>query len=171
MNAGAMGGWIFDAIEQVSYLTFEGELRRAPRVEFHPGYRNCPELAGGIALGAVFKSSAGGSPEEIRQRMETYAAKRRASQPRERSAGCLFKNPTGGHAGKLIDGLGLKGRRVGAIEVSNIHANFIINHGGGTAADALALARQVRDEVRDCGGVTLEPEVLLLGARWEDVLR
>ena len=171
MNAGAMGGWIFDFIEQVSYMTAEGELRRAPRAEFNPGYRECPELARGIALGAVFRATDGAPPGEIRQRMEAYAAKRRTSQPRERSAGCLFKNPTGSHAGKLIDGLGLKGRRVGAIEVSNIHANFIINHGGGTAADALALARQVRAEVRDRCGITLEPEVLLLGAKWEDVLR
>jgi UDP-N-acetylenolpyruvoylglucosamine reductase len=171
MNAGAMGGWIFDAIEQVVYMTAEGELRRAPRAEFHPGYRECRELLSGIALGAVFRSTAGGLPEEIRQRMEAYAVKRRSSQPRERSAGCLFKNPTGNHAGKLIDSLGLKGRRVGAIEVSNIHANFIINHGGGTATDALALARLVRDEVRSLSGITLEPEVLLLGAKWEDIMR
>jgi UDP-N-acetylenolpyruvoylglucosamine reductase len=172
MNAGAMGGWIFDVIAEIAYITAEGELRRAPRAEFNPGYRHCPELVQGIALGAVFKSSSAGlPPEEIRQRMETYAAKRRTSQPRERSAGCLFKNPAGSHAGKLIDTLGLKGRRVGAIEVSNIHANFIINHGGGTASDALALAQQVRNEVRDHCGITLEPEVLLLGARWEDVLR
>jgi len=171
MNAGAMGGWIFDVIEQVAYLTAEGEVRRAPRAEFNPGYRECPELVRGIALGAVFRSPTGGLPEEIRARMEAYAAKRRTTQPRERSAGCLFKNPTGSHAGKLIDSLGLKGRRVGAIEVSNIHANFIINHGGGTATDALALARQVRDEVRARCNIILEPEVLLLGAKWEDVLR
>jgi UDP-N-acetylenolpyruvoylglucosamine reductase len=171
MNAGAMGGWIFDVIEQVVYLTAEGELRRAPRAEFHPGYRECPELLGGIALGAVFRSSAEGPTEEIRQRMDAYAAKRRTTQPRERSAGCLFKNPSGGHAGKLIDSLGLKGRRVGAIEVSGIHANFIINHGGGTASDALALARQVRDEVRAQTGIDLEAEVLLLGATWAEVMR
>jgi UDP-N-acetylenolpyruvoylglucosamine reductase len=103
--------------------------------------------------------------------MEAFSVKRKASQPRERSAGCLFKNPPDGHAGKLIDEMGLKGRRVGAIEVSNLHANFIINHGGGTAADALALARQVRDEVFASCGIKLEPEVLLLGANWEDVLK
>ncbi len=170
MNAGAMGGWIFDVIEQVEYLTADGETRRSPRNEFHPGYRQCPELLNAIAIGAVFRSPAGGPPEEIRRRMETFASKRKESQPRERSAGCLFKNPPGGHAGKLIDGLGLKGRRVGAVEVSNIHANFIINHGGGTATDALALARQVRGEVQARCGIVLEPEVLLLGAKWEEVL-
>ncbi len=171
MNAGAMGGWIFDIIEQVEYVSAEGGSRRSPRGDFHPGYRECPELLNAVAIGAVFRAPSGAAPEEIRRRMEEYSTKRKASQPRERSAGCLFKNPAGSHAGKLIDGLGLKGRRIGAIEVSNIHANFIVNHGSGTAADALALARQVREEVRARSGIELEPEVLLLGARWEDVLK
>ncbi len=171
MNAGAMGGWIFDVIEQVEYVTNDGETRRSPRGEFHPEYRACPELLNAVAIGAVFHAPTGGPPEEIRRRMEAYAGKRRETQPRERSAGCLFKNPSGSHAGKLIDSLGLKGRRVGAVEVSNIHANFIINHGGGTATDALSLARQVREEVRARCGIVLEPEVLLLGAKWEEVLK
>jgi UDP-N-acetylenolpyruvoylglucosamine reductase len=170
MNAGAMGGWIFDVIEQVEYVTADGETRRGGRADFNPGYRECPELLNAVAIGAVFHAPAGGPPEEIRRRMEAFSGKRKESQPRERSAGCLFKNPPSGHAGKLIDGLGLKGRRVGAVEVSNIHANFIINHGGGTAADALELARQVRAEVRERCGVVLEPEVMLLGAKWEEVL-
>ncbi len=171
MNAGAMGGWIFDLIAEVEYVTAAGETRRAPRHEFHPGYRQCPELLDAVAIGAVFHAPGGGPPEEIRRRMETFALKRKATQPRERSAGCLFKNPPGGHAGKLIDEMGLKGRRVGAIEVSIVHANFIINHGGGTAAEALALARQVRGEVFARSGIKLEPEVLLLGANWEEVLQ
>ncbi|HVU38638.1 MAG TPA: UDP-N-acetylmuramate dehydrogenase [Opitutales bacterium] len=171
MNAGAMGGWIFDVIEQVEYVTAEGETRRAPRAEFHPSYRECPELLNAVAIGAIFHAPTGAPPEEIRQRMEMFSTKRKATQPRERSAGCLFKNPAGSHAGKLIDGLGLKGRRVGALEISSIHANFIINHGGGTAADALTLARQVRDEVLARAGIELEPEVFLLGAKWEEVLK
>ncbi len=171
MNAGAMGGWIFDVVEQVEFVSAAGESRQGVRGEFHPGYRQCPELLEAIATGAVFRPSAGGPPEEIRQRMEAYAAKRRLSQPRERSAGCLFKNPPNGHAGKLIDEMGLKGRRVGAVEVSTVHANFIINHGGGTATDALTLARQVRNEVRARSGIELEPEVLLLGATWAEVLQ
>jgi UDP-N-acetylenolpyruvoylglucosamine reductase len=170
MNAGAMGGWIFDAVDQIEYVTLDGELHRAQRSEFKPHYRLCPELLGAIATGAMFHAKPGASPDEIRQRMESFATKRHASQPRERSAGCLFKNPPGSSAGRMIDELGLKGRRVGAIEVSNVHANFVINHGGGTAADALALARQVRALVIERCGVVLEPEVLLLGANWEDVL-
>ncbi len=171
MNAGAMGGWIFDLVERVEFVTPSGELHTAARAEFNPGYRQCPELLTTIATGALFNAPAGGLPEDIRLRMENFSTRRKSTQPRERSAGCLFKNPLNGHAGKLIDGLGLKGRRVGAVEVSNIHANFIVNHGGGTATDALALARQVRDEVRARAGIELEPEVLLLGAKWEDVLK
>ncbi len=171
MNAGAMGGWIFDLVERVQFVTLAGELHTAPRADFNPGYRECPELLGAIAVGAWFQAPAGGPPEEIRLRMENFSAKRKLTQPRERSAGCLFKNPLNGHAGKLIDGLGLKGRRVGAVEVSSIPANFIIKHGGGSGTDALNLARQVRDEVRTRAGIDLEPEVLLLGAKWEEVLK
>jgi UDP-N-acetylenolpyruvoylglucosamine reductase len=171
MNAGAMGGWIFDIIDEVEYVTAGGATHRDARAEFHPSYRQCPELLDAIATGAVFLAPAGGPPDEIRQRMETYSTKRKSTQPRERSAGCLFKNPPGGVAGKLIDELGIKGRQIGAIQVSSVHANFIINHGGGTAADALTLARQVRDEVRARCGIELEPEILLLGATWEDVLK
>jgi UDP-N-acetylenolpyruvoylglucosamine reductase len=171
MNAGAMGGWMFDLIEAVEYVTADGETCRGARAEFNPGYRLCPELLDAVAIGAVFHAPAGGSPEEIRRRMEEFSTQRKSTQPRERSAGCLFKNPPGGHAGKLIDEMGLKGRRVGAVEVSSVHANFIINHGGGTATEALALARQVRGEVKARCGISLEPEVLLLGANWEDVLK
>jgi UDP-N-acetylenolpyruvoylglucosamine reductase len=171
MNAGALGGWIFDAVAAVEYVTAEGELLRAGREEFTTEYRQCRELLGAFATGALFRTTGPAAPEEIRQRLDRYAKQRRASQPRERSAGCLFKNPPGGHAGRIIDELGLKGTRVGAAEVSRIHANFVINLGGATAADALALARLVRDEVRARRGVVLEPEVLLLGTTWEEVLR
>ncbi|MGA2053101.1 MAG: UDP-N-acetylmuramate dehydrogenase [Opitutales bacterium] len=170
MNAGAMGGWIFDVIEVVEFVTPEGEIRRLPRAEFHAEYRQCTELLGAIATGALFQATSHGDPEEIRRRMETFATQRKSTQPRERSAGCLFKNPPGGHAGRIIDELGLKGRSVGAAEVSSIHANFVINKGGATAADALALARLIRDEARARRGVVLEPEVLLLGATWKEVL-
>jgi len=171
MNAGAMGGWMFDLIEAVEYVTTDGDTHRGTRADFNPCYRQCPELLDAVAIGAVFHAPTGGAPDEIRGRMEAFSTTRKSSQPRERSAGCLFKNPPGGHAGKLIDELGLKGRRVGAVEISNVHANFIVNHGGGTATDALALARQVRGEVFTRCGIELEPEVLLLGANWEDVLK
>jgi UDP-N-acetylenolpyruvoylglucosamine reductase len=171
MNAGAMGGWIFDVVEEVEFVTTEGEVRRLPRAEFHAEYRQCRELLVATATGALFRAPSTGQSEEIRRRMEDMATQRKATQPRERSAGCIFKNPPGGHAGRVIDELGLKGRRVGAAEVSRMHANFIINQGGATAADVLELARQVRRIVRDQRGILLQPEVLLLGTTWEEVLQ
>jgi UDP-N-acetylenolpyruvoylglucosamine reductase len=102
--------------------------------------------------------------------MDSYATVRKASQPREPSAGCIFKNPEGDYAGKLIDAQGLKGLRVGDAEVSAVHGNFIVNKGSATAADVIELVRQVRAKIfRDTGRV-LEPEVLLLGQDWDEVL-
>jgi len=96
--------------------------------------------------------------------------KRPEGQPREPSAGCIFKTPPGDSAGRLIDRAGLKGERVGDAEVSPVHANFIVNRGQATTADVLELIRRVRARVQASAGVTLEPEVLLYGKKWEDVL-
>jgi UDP-N-acetylenolpyruvoylglucosamine reductase len=82
----------------------------------------------------------------------------------------VFKNPPGTSAGRLIDEAGLKGERVGDAEVSPVHANFIVNHGDATAADVLELVRRVRARVREKTGVDLEPEVLLYGQEWTNVL-
>jgi len=82
----------------------------------------------------------------------------------------MFKNPPGGSAGRLIDESGMKGSRVGGAEVSRVHANFVINRGNATSADVLELVRRVRAAVRKAKGVDLEPEVLLCGKDWRDVL-
>jgi UDP-N-acetylenolpyruvoylglucosamine reductase len=98
------------------------------------------------------------------------AARRRASQPREASAGCVFRNPPAAKAGQLIDASGLKGRAVGAVAVSPIHANFLVNGGGASAADFLALMREVRAGVRASAGVELQPEIVALGREWRELL-
>ncbi len=170
MNAGAMGGWIFDVIEEVELVTLDGVLRRVPRDAFHVGYRKCQELLEAVAVSAVFRAPSQDETAAIRARMDEFSGKRKSSQPRDPSAGCVFKNPEGTFAGKLIDELGLKGRRVGAAEVSPIHGNFIVNKGGATCADILALIRDIRREVKGARGIELEPEVLLLGKTWEQVL-
>jgi UDP-N-acetylenolpyruvoylglucosamine reductase len=88
--------------------------------------------------------------------------KRRASQPlNQRSAGCIFKNPPGGSAGRMIDELGLKGFRVGGAMVSDRHANFFVNAGHATCADMLGLIGAVRERVRQAYGVELENEVIV----------
>jgi UDP-N-acetylmuramate dehydrogenase len=98
-------------------------------------------------------------PARIRERLERFAASRKANQPTSQpSCGSVFVQPPGDYAGRLIDAAGLKGLRVGAIEVSPLHANFFVNHGGGTAHDVLALVDRVETEVERRFGVRLERE-------------
>jgi UDP-N-acetylmuramate--alanine ligase len=180
MNAGAMGGWMFDVVEEVQLMTDAGEVKTLRKSEMHVEYRHCAELHHAIALGALLvplrSLGEGGRPaapadtESIGRQIDVYRRKRHESQPREPSAGCIFKNPPGNSAGRLIDESGLKGERVGDAEVSSVHANFIVNRGEATGADVLALVRRVRARVRQVKGVDLEPEVLLFGKSWKDVL-
>lgn len=170
MNAGAMGNWMFDVVERVQFLDEAGQLQDLPKDAFHFGYRKVEEISRGIALGAVLKSAELEDETSIRERMDSYSSSRKASQPRDPSAGCIFKNPEGNFAGKLIDTYGVKGMQVGAAEVSDVHGNFIVNRGGATAADVIELVRQVRAVIRAKSGYVLEPEVLLLGQSWDDVL-
>ncbi len=170
MNAGAMNGWMFDVVETVDLMTFEGEVRTLAKEEMHIDYRHCAELHHAIALGARLKPARVTEAVAVKRQMDVYAKKRHESQPREPSAGCIFKNPPGHSAGRLIDESGLKGERVGDAEVSATHANFIVNRGRATSADVLALVRRVRARVRQAKGVDLEPEVLLYGKNWKDVL-
>ena len=170
MNAGAMGGWTFDIVDEVHLMTLDGRRRVLPKAEMHYDYRHCAELDAAFALGAFLRPKSAGESETIRQQLEAYQRKRLASQPREPSAGCIFKNPPENSAGRLIDEAGLKGERVGDAEVSTVHANFIINRGAATCDDVVALIRQVRARVLQAKGVTLQPEVMLFGAEWKDYL-
>ena len=170
MNAGAMGHWMFDVVERVQFLDVTGQLQDLPKDAFHFGYRKVEEISRGIALGAILRSAELEDEASIRGRMDSYSSSRKSSQPRDPSAGCMFKNPEGNFAGKLIDTYGVKGLRVGAAEVSDVHGNFIVNRGGATAADVVELVRQVRAVIYAKSGYVLEPEVLLLGQSWDDVL-
>lgn len=170
MNAGAMGGWMFDVVEAVQIVTLDGEVKTLERAEMHVQYRHCAELHHAIALGALLRPMAQADAEVVNRQIDVYRRKRQESQPREPSAGCIFKNPPGNSAGRLIDESGLKGERVGDAEVSTVHANFIVNRGHATGADVLELVRRVRARVRQAKGVELEPEVLLYGREWKDVL-
>jgi UDP-N-acetylmuramate--alanine ligase len=170
MNAGAMGGWMFDVVEAVRVLTFDGTIHDLKRDEMHVDYRHCAELHGAIALGALLRPKASGASADIARQVDAYRDKRQKSQPREASAGCVFKNPPGDFAGRLIEASGLKNASEGGAAVSETHANFIVNRGGATAADVIALVRHVRAEVGRQHGVRLEPEAILFGGNWEDVL-
>ncbi len=170
MNAGAMGGWMFDVVDEVHLMTRQGEVRVMAKAAMHVDYRHCAELEAAIALGAYLKPATRAEADDIRRQIDVYQKKRVESQPREPSAGCIFKNPPGGSAGRLIDELGLKGERVGDAEVSPVHANFIVNRGHATSADIIGLVRKIRARVKSARGIDLEPEVLLYGQEWRDVL-
>jgi UDP-N-acetylmuramate--alanine ligase len=170
MNAGAMGGWMFDVVEEVQLVTQDGEIRHLKRSEMHVDYRHCAELHDAIALGALLQPKSAAPAEEIGRQIDVYRDKRQKSQPREPSAGCIFKNPPHDSAGRLIDEAGLKGERVGDAEVSPTHANFIVNRGHATSAQVIELVRRVQARVEQLKGIRLEPEVLLYGKEWKDVL-
>ena len=170
MNAGAMGGWIFDVVEEVQFMTLDGVLKTLPREEFQVGYRECRELLQTVAVGAILRTRNNASSGSIRATLEEFSRKRKSSQPREPSVGCIFKNPEDSYAGRIIDELGLKGLRVGEAEVSQVHGNFIINRGGATCLDVVSLIRNIRREVQRRTGIELQPEVLLMGKSWEQIL-
>lgn len=170
MNAGAMGGWIFEVVEEVRFLTMSGEECVLPREKLHYGYRHCLQLQEGCAVEVLLRASSRAPSQTIKGTITGFQEHRYQTQPKEPSAGCIFKNPNGTSAGRIIDELGLKGTGCGAAEVSRIHGNFIINKGGATSQDVLELIRRIRQEVRTRRGIELEPEVLLLGRNWEEVL-
>lgn len=162
MNAGAMGGAMFDGVEYVRLMDAGGDVREYAPCDLGVTYRSCPALVGRIALGAVMRGTPAAS-EQIAERMNQFSQKRWNSQPAAPSAGCMFKNPAGIPAGKLIDELGLKGTRVGGARVSVEHGNFIVTEGGATSHDVLALIELIRQRAQTERGVELHPEVEIIG--------
>jgi UDP-N-acetylenolpyruvoylglucosamine reductase len=162
MNAGAMGKAMFDVVESVRLMAFDGTIHNRPAREMSVAYRGCPSLKNQIGLSAVLR----GQPDSraaIETRMSEYSRKRWQSQPAAPSAGCMFKNPAAIPAGKLIEELNLKGTRVGGAVVSAEHGNFIVNDGGATARDVLELIEVIRRRARAERGIELETEVEIVG--------
>ncbi|MCD7746153.1 MAG: UDP-N-acetylmuramate dehydrogenase [Lachnospiraceae bacterium] len=164
MNAGAYGGEMKDVLVSVTVLTAEGEIREIPASELSLGYRRSVVPANGwIVLGAKLALKEG-DPEQIRSRMEELKLQRVSKQPLDvPSAGSTFKRPEGYFAGKLIMDAGLKGYRVGDAQVSEKHCGFVVNRGEATAADVRKLIADVQERVKDRFGVTLEPEIKMIG--------
>jgi UDP-N-acetylmuramate dehydrogenase len=115
-----------------------------------------------VVLSARLKLSQS-TVEEVKAAMETFAERRKATQPTGASMGSMFKNPEGDYAGRLIDAAGLRGFRIGAAEISSAHANFFINQGGATATDFWRLIQLTRKMVAKKFGIDLQLEVELLG--------
>ena len=163
MNAGTPDGWIGDFVSAVYFLHSDGTLG-----EFKPGpgafgYRMFAAPPGAVLIGARLRLHRRPQAEiqkDIKQRLK----QKKATQPLAlASAGCVWKNPPGDAAGRLVEKVGLKGKRLNGAEISAKHANFIVNRGGAMAADILALMDMTRERVQHQFGITLEPEIRIAG--------
>ena len=192
MNAGCYGSETWQHVEQVQVLTRSGELLSRSAADYEIGYRTVNLKSGERSEGAGSGESVargrenracGNSPltqeeffvsatlhfengdgETARQEIKDLLSKRIASQPLNLpNAGSVFRNPPNDHAARLIESCGLKGHRRGGAQVSQKHANFIVNTGGATAADIENLIKEVRATVAAQSGVDLHPEVRIIG--------
>ena len=160
MNAGAYGGEMKDVLVSVRYLTAEGTVEEIPASQLELGYRHSVfETNGGCILAATVRL-APGDPDAIAAKMNELMGRRRDKQPLDKpSAGSTFKRPAGAFAGALIEQCGLRGHRCGGAAVSEKHCGFVVNLGGATCADVLALCDEVARTVKEQTGYTLEKEI------------
>lgn len=158
MNAGAGGFETKDTLVDVLFLTKEGEERLYKKEELAFSYRTSPfQKMEGMIIGATFRLQEDPSAKARQIEMVNY---RTSTQPYgEKSAGCVFRNPTCKGAGATIDACGLKGVTIGGAAVSSVHANFLINKNGASASDFLALIKHVQKTVFEKTGETLEMEI------------
>lgn len=165
MNAGAYGGQLSDVAESLRVMDARtGEVTETPASQMNYGYRTSAALTAGNIVTLARLRLRPGDPAEIRALMDDLNQRRRDKQPLSQpSAGSTFKRPEGHFAGALIEGAGLKGVCVGGAMVSPKHAGFIVNTGSATAADILNLIALVTARVYEKDGVTLEPEIRILG--------
>jgi len=163
MNAGAFGGEIAKVVTLVHGVTEAGEAIALTKDDVKFAYRRT-ELPSHFIITRVDFELARGDRDRLTARVAELKAKRASRQPRGvPNAGSIFKNPPGNFAGKLLEGAGLKGTRLGGAAFSDQHANFIVNLGGAQAAEVLALIDMARVKVKEQSGVLLEPEVRLVG--------
>lgn len=166
MNAGAFGGEISHVVSGIVGVTPDSGERWLPREELRFGYRRF-DLPPALIITHVDFTLAPGDPAAIRATMAVAKRKRDAVQPLGwPNAGSIFKNPPGDYAGRLIEAVGLKGRRVGGAMISEQHANFIVNVGEATAADVKRLMDEVAETVWQAQAVRLVPEIKFVG-EWE----
>jgi UDP-N-acetylenolpyruvoylglucosamine reductase len=163
MNAGAMGCATFEVVTQVRFMDLPGNVETRSAAEVPVEYRSCSLFKTHILLEATFRGQPDSSAA-IAKRSDEFNKTRWKSQPKEPSAGCIFKNPSNElGAGKLIDELGLKGTRRGGAVVSSVHGNFIVNDGSATAADVLELIEFIKSRAQAERGIELREEVEIIG--------
>ena len=163
MNAGAWGSSFGDVVRNVTVMTDMGDLVELTHAEANFEYRHSGLDTYFCVTGATLTLEPG-DIDAITERMQTFYKQKVETQPfAEENAGCMFKNPPGDSAGRLIDISGLKGYRIGGAEVSTVHGNFILNIDGATAADVLNLVAYIQQHVREKTGISLQTEVKRLG--------
>jgi UDP-N-acetylmuramate dehydrogenase len=158
MNAGASGVETFSVLSQVHYISEEGEVLVFPKEKLEFGYRfsSFQKMKGAIVAAQFILNPS----KEARQKQLEIIDYRTSTQPYgEKSAGCVFRNPSTGSAGALIENCGLKGMTVGGAKVSPLHANFIVNFGNASAKDVMELASLIQKTVKEKSGIKLEMEV------------
>ncbi len=162
-NAGSFGYEIKDVLVSVDTMDAGGQMQKVRADDIVFGYRKSDISPTDLLLSAEIKLRKD-KIEEVAARLDNFLKVKRERQPVwESSAGCVFKNPDGLSAGKLIDEAGCKGMRIGDVVVSSIHANFFINAGKACAADFIRLMREVAGRVSSAFGITLEPEIRIVG--------
>lgn len=164
MNAGAYGGEMKFITKEVTVLDAEGKEVTIPADECRFGYRTSAMKGRGMVVISALLSLDKGDSREIADKMTELALKRKEKQPLEfPSAGSTFKRPEGNFAGKLIEEAGLRGFSVGGAQVSEKHCGFVINKGEATSSEIYELICAVRGRVKQNSGITLEPEVIMIG--------
>jgi len=147
---------------RVRFADRDGNIVSRTPAELEIRYRDVPVLHDHYALSATLVGSPSG-PEAIDGLINASFRHRKETQPIAASAGCIFKNPGGISAGRLIEELGLKNSAVGGARVSEVHANFIVNDGGATATEILSLIGRIKEKARTERGIDLETEVGIIG--------
>lgn len=162
-NAGSFGQEIGDIVESVTVIDVRGKVSSIDRDSIGFAYRRSAIPVEAIVLSANVRLKKD-DPREVVKRTGDFLEEKLRKQPVSQfSAGCVFKNPPGARAGRLIDEAGCKGMRRGDVEVSSLHANFFINRGNGKAADFLGLMEEVKERVLKALGVELTPEIKVVG--------
>jgi UDP-N-acetylmuramate dehydrogenase len=162
-NAGSFGFEMKDVLDSIEIMDSTGRVERINAEGIQFGYRRSVIPPDTFILNAEIKLVTR-VKEEVSAKTEQFLSEKRLKQPIwEPSAGCVFKNPSGTAAGKMIDEAGCKRLRIGDVEVSAVHANFFINKGKASASDFLRLMEEVSRKVNEKFGVTLEPEIKIVG--------
>src|ERR671929_64936 len=165
MNAGAYGSDTGEVLSWADvYKPEMGAVERVPNAGLELSYRRSAlhEHPGWVVLRAAY-DLAPGDPEELKARIKEFRARRMSGSPNRPSCGSTFKRPQDDFPGRVIEAAGLKGTRIGRIEVSRVHANYFVNLGDGTAQEALELIELVRQRVIEKLGIELETEVKVIG--------